>query len=81
MDKTVGSDTYASPVAFRTGLNARLRTRARATNPPVNRVRTLAVMERFLAMVVEVFPATTVLKGGLALDSAWRKPARPSTST
>lgn len=63
-----GVKTYVSPVAFRTALNARLRSRARALNLPVNRVRTLAVMERFLARVVAVFPPTTVLKGGLALE-------------
>jgi hypothetical protein len=63
-----GMKTYASPVAFRTALNAKLRSRAGAMNLPVNRVRTLAVMERFLARVVAVFPPTTVLKGGLALE-------------
>lgn len=60
--------TYASPVAFRAALNARLLSRARTLKLPVERVRTLAVMERFLARVVAVFPPTTVLKGGLALE-------------
>ena len=73
--------TYASPVAFRTALNARLRSRAGATSLPVNRVRTLAVMERFLARVVAVFPPTTVLKGGLAPELRLETAARPSVST
>ncbi|MBM4368059.1 MAG: nucleotidyl transferase AbiEii/AbiGii toxin family protein [Deltaproteobacteria bacterium] len=59
---------YATPLAFRAALNEKLRQRARAAGTPVDRVRTLAVMERFLARVVAVFPPTMVLKGGLALE-------------
>lgn len=59
---------YGTPVAFKTALNVKLRERARSAGLPVDRVRTLAVMERFLARVVAVFPETTVLKGGLALE-------------
>lgn len=60
--------TYPTPVAFRAALSARLRDRARTASLQVDRVRTLVVMERFLARVFEVFPDTTVLKGGLALE-------------
>jgi hypothetical protein len=59
---------YATPIAFKAALNARLRQRARVARLPVDRVRTIAVMERFLARIVAVFPDTTVLKGGLALE-------------
>jgi hypothetical protein len=59
---------YKTPIAFRNALNARFRERARSMKLPVDRVRTLAVMERFLARVVAVFPQTTVLKGGMALE-------------
>lgn len=59
---------YATPAAFKVALNARLRERARSVGLPVDRVRTLAVMERFLARVVAVFPETAVLKGGMALE-------------
>lgn len=60
--------TYATSAAFKAALNARLRERARVSGLPIDRVRTLAVMERFLARAVVVFPETTVLKGGLALE-------------
>jgi hypothetical protein len=59
---------YENPAAFKMALNARLRERARRTALPVSRLRTIAVMERFLARVLAVGPATTVLKGGLALE-------------
>lgn len=60
--------TYANAAAFRAALSNRLGNRARAAALPIGRVRTVAVMERFLARVVAVFPETTVLKGGLALE-------------
>lgn len=60
--------SYASPAAFKVALNARLRDQARRGALPVDRVRTVAVMERFLARLLAVAPATTMLKGGLALE-------------
>jgi hypothetical protein len=63
-----GMRTYNTPAAFRAALSTRIRDRARAGAIPVDRVRTLVVMERFLARVVAVFPDTTILKGGLALE-------------
>lgn len=59
---------YKTAVAFRAALSSRLRDRARIRFQATERVRTLAVMERFLARVVAVFPDTTLLKGGLALE-------------
>lgn len=59
---------YPTPAAFKVALNARLRARAREAALPVDRLRTLAVMERFLARFVAVAPASTLLKGGLALE-------------
>lgn len=60
--------SYKTPAAFKAALDNRLRDQARRERRPTDRVRTAAVMERFLARVVEVFPATTILKGGLALE-------------
>lgn len=54
-----------SPQQFRVSVDDRLR---RETGRPVNRRRTLLVMERFLTRVVTVAPTTFVLKGGLALE-------------
>lgn len=60
--------TYANPAAFHAALEARVRELAKEQCRPVNRVRTLLVMERFLARIVAVFPASAILKGGLALE-------------
>ncbi len=60
--------TYKTPGAFKAALAERIRSRAKTDGVPTDRARSLAVMERFLARVVAVFPATTVLKGGLALE-------------
>ncbi len=60
--------TYKAPGAFKAVLAERLRSRARSDGIRTDRARSLAVMERFLARVVAVFPTTTVLKGGLALE-------------
>lgn len=59
--------TYATPLAFKAALEARLRERAVAQGRSLNRVRQLLVMERFLA---RVFPTVglAVLKGGLVME-------------
>ena len=59
--------SYATPLAFKAALEARLRERAAAQGRSLNRVRQLLVMERFLA---RVFPAigSAVLKGGLVME-------------
>lgn len=59
---------YATPAAFKAGLEARVNALARAQGRPMNRVRTLAVMERFLARALVVMPESCMLKGGLALE-------------
>lgn len=59
--------SYATPLAFKAALEARLRERAAGQGRSLNRVRQLLVMERFLA---RVFPAlgSAVLKGGLVME-------------
>lgn len=59
--------SYATPLAFRAALEARLHERAARQGRSLNRVRQLLVMERFLA---RVFPAigSAVLKGGLVME-------------
>lgn len=59
--------SYATPLAFKAALEARLRERAALQRRSLNRVRQLLVMERFLA---RVFPAigSAVLKGGLVME-------------
>lgn len=64
----MGVKTYTNPAAFHAALEARVRDLAKVQGRPVNRVRTLLVMERFLARIVAVFPASAILKGGLALE-------------
>lgn len=59
--------SYATPLAFKAALEARLHERAARQGRSLNRVRQLLVMERFLA---RVFPAigSAVLKGGLVME-------------
>ncbi|MBL8619406.1 MAG: nucleotidyl transferase AbiEii/AbiGii toxin family protein [Deltaproteobacteria bacterium] len=59
--------TYATPLAFRAALEARIAERARSTGRTMNRVRQLLVMERFLVRVFDKLDAV-VLKGGLVLE-------------
>lgn len=57
-----------TPQQFRVSVDDRLRREALAEGRPLNRVRTLLVMERFLTRMVAVAPDAFVLKGGLALE-------------
>jgi hypothetical protein len=59
--------TYASPLAFKEALEARLRERAQRDGRSINRVRQLVVMERFLARVFARFDSA-VLKGGMVME-------------
>ncbi len=59
--------TYATPIAFKEALEARLRERAQRDGRPINRVRQLVVMERFLARVFAGFDSA-VLKGGMVME-------------
>lgn len=59
--------TYATPLAFKAALEARIAERARASGRTMNRVRQLLVMERFLVRVFATLDGV-VLKGGLVLE-------------
>lgn len=59
--------TYATPLAFKAALEARIANRARAQGRTINRVRQLLVMERFLVRVVDALNGV-VLKGGLVME-------------
>ncbi len=58
--------TYASPLAFKTALETRLR--ERHGGPGVARGRQLLIFDRFLARVMTVLGDAAVLKGGLVLE-------------
>ena len=59
--------TYATPLAFKAALEARIAERARGSGRTMNRVRQILVMERFLVRVCETLDAV-VLKGGLVME-------------
>lgn len=59
---------YATPGAFRTALERRLRDAARQTDVPLVRLRKLVVFERLLARLLAVAPDRWLLKGAVALD-------------
>lgn len=58
--------TYASPLAFKTALETRLR--QRHGGPAVARGRQLLIFDRFLARVTTILGDAAVLKGGLVLE-------------
>jgi hypothetical protein len=58
---------YDSPAAFKQALEHRLRA-ATAPGVPLARTRQLAVFDRMLARIVEVFGDAATLKGGIALE-------------
>lgn len=57
-----------TPQAFKASIETRIRQQATAEGRPIARVRSLLVMERFLARTVAVAPDLFVLKGGIALE-------------
>lgn len=59
---------YASPGAFRTGLEARLLRQSRETSTALGRLRRRVVFERLLARLARSSDAGWVLKGGMALE-------------
>ena len=59
--------SYSTPMAFQAALEARIRERARVIGRPMNRVRQLLVMERFLVRVFQRLEAV-VLKGGMVME-------------
>jgi hypothetical protein len=60
--------TYASPLAFRQALDARLRTSAMAAGSTIERVRQVLVFDRFLARVGAGLGERVVVKGGMAME-------------
>jgi predicted nucleotidyltransferase component of viral defense system len=67
---------YATPVAFRMALEARLAAGARATGVDLNRLRRRVVFERLLVRLDDAQSGHWVLKGGMALEVRWRDRAR-----
>ena len=65
---------YADAVAFRTTLDARLKTAAEGESISVGRLRKTVALERFLARLLAVAPNGWLIKGGVALEL--RLPAR-----
>ncbi len=59
--------TYATPLAFKAALEARIAERSRAAGRTMNRVRQLLVMERLLVRVFDRLDGV-FLKGGLAME-------------
>jgi hypothetical protein len=59
---------FATPAAFKMSLEQRLRNRRDKTDRPVNRLRQLLVLERFIVRVDRAFGDDAVLKGGLAIE-------------
>lgn len=58
---------YASPAAFKTALEDRLRSMSKS-GPDFNRRRQLLVFDRFLARIVDLFGDAMTLKGGVAME-------------
>lgn len=59
---------YASPLAFRQALDARLRNTAAAAGSTIERVRQILVYDRFLARVGAHLGSRVVVKGGVAME-------------
>lgn len=59
---------YATPLAFKEALEARLRTASRASGEDQNRLRMRLVMDRFAARVAAEYGDDVVLKGGIVLE-------------
>jgi len=59
---------YATPVAFKTAVEHRLRELAREQGREMNRLRQLMLFDRLLARVAAVFGDAAILKGGFALE-------------
>jgi len=68
--------SFATPAAFKTSLEARLRTVATQRNVPMNTLRLKLVMERLLARLFAQRSPPWVLKGGYAMELRYRPRAR-----
>jgi hypothetical protein len=69
---------YATPVAFRAAVEARLRDRARRLRVPAYLLRRQAALERLIVRLTRVAPGRWALKGGLGLET--RLGERPRVS-
>ncbi|MBX9622647.1 MAG: nucleotidyl transferase AbiEii/AbiGii toxin family protein [Gemmataceae bacterium] len=67
---------FKNPAAFKTSLEARLRTRAAGTGVPFQTLQLKFVMERLLARLFHSPDAPWLLKGGFAMDLRYRPRAR-----
>lgn len=59
---------YATPLAFKSAVEHRLRNDAEATGIDLQRRRQLLVFDRFLARLFQIFENAVVLKGAMALE-------------
>jgi hypothetical protein len=59
---------YATPLAFKSALEERLRERAKVTGKDMTRLRQLLVFERFIHRVTVEFGDQALVKGGVALE-------------
>lgn len=69
---------YATPAAFRSAVEARLRERARRVGVPAYILRRQAALERLIVRLARVAPDRWVVKGGLALETRLGDRARVS---
>lgn len=60
--------TYATPIAFRTAVEHRIRQMARTTGRPHNGIRQRVLFERALERIQSGLADSYILKGGLALE-------------
>jgi hypothetical protein len=68
--------TFATPAAFKTSLEARLKTIAAQRRTDINSLRLKLVMERLLARLFSTPNPPWVLKGGYAMELRYRPRAR-----
>ena len=68
--------SFATPAAFRTSLEARLKLLAAQRNTPLNSLRLKLVMERLLARLFALPNPPWLLKGGYAMELRYRPRAR-----
>lgn len=69
---------YATPAAFRSAVEAKLRERARRLAAPAYIVRRQAALERLMVRLTRVAPDRWALKGGMALETRLGERARVS---
>ncbi|MCP5069856.1 MAG: nucleotidyl transferase AbiEii/AbiGii toxin family protein [bacterium] len=60
--------SYATPLAFKTAVEQRLRNEAAGSGMDLQRRRQLFVFDRFLARLFHVLEEAIVLKGGLVIE-------------